>query len=187
MSQARCPPCSPVSWSYRKMNCHHACRKSGREKVSPGGCTLDEILSSGSTDSRRNAEAACLPRLVAHPRISRRRAGTIESAMDADDGERARVEVNRRAREEAGAARQPRAGSPEDIPVGQATTGDDDDVNAGGAAGNTAPWSKEPTRQCMNRHQERLRGVPRPEPEVRVIPPLEMSQRPNGAVKRRTS
>ena len=134
------------------MNFHHACRKSGRQKVSPGSCTSDEMMSSGSANSRRVAEAAWLPRLVARPRISRRRAGTIESAMDPDDGERARVEVNRRAREEAGAARQPRAGSPEDIPVGQATNGDDADVNAGGAAGNTAPWSKEPTRQRMNRH-----------------------------------
>ena len=34
----------------------------------------------------------------------------IESAMEADDVERARVEVSRRAREEAGAARQQRAG-----------------------------------------------------------------------------
>ena len=33
----------------------------------------------------------------------------IESAMEADDVERARVEVNRRGREEAGTARQPRA------------------------------------------------------------------------------
>ena len=34
----------------------------------------------------------------------------IESAMEADDVGRARVELNLRAREEAGAARQPRAG-----------------------------------------------------------------------------
>ena len=41
-------------------------------------------------------------------------------------------EVNRRAREEAGAARQPRAGGPEDLLVGEATTGDDDDADVGG-------------------------------------------------------
>ena len=63
----------------------------------------------------------------------------IESASEADDVERARVEVNRRAREEAGAARQPRAGGPEDLLVGETTTGDDEDVNVGGAAGNPAP------------------------------------------------
>ena len=62
----------------------------------------------------------------------------VESAMEADDVERSRVEVNRRAREEAGAARQPRAGGLEDLPVSEVTTGDDDDVNAGGAEGNTA-------------------------------------------------
>ena len=41
----------------------------------------------------------------------------IESAMEADDVERARVEANRRAREEAGAARQRRTRGFEDLPV----------------------------------------------------------------------
>ena len=54
--------------------------------------------------------------------------------MEADDVERARVAVNRQAGEEAGAARQPRAGGPEDLLVGEATTGDDG-ADAGGAAG----------------------------------------------------
>ena len=51
--------------------------------------------------------------------------------MEADDVERARVAVNRQGGEEAGAARQPRAGGPEDLPVGEATTGDDG-TDAGG-------------------------------------------------------
>ena len=63
--------------------------------------------------------------------------GRIESAMEADDVERARVEANRRAREEAGAARQPRAGGFEDFPVGETTT-DDNDADVGGAADDTA-------------------------------------------------
>ena len=41
-----------------------------------------------------------------HSEMCRQR---IESAMAADDVERARIKVNRRAREEAGAAQQPRA------------------------------------------------------------------------------
>ena len=101
--------------------------------------------------------------------------------MEADDVERARVAVNRQAGEEAGATRQPRAGGPGDLPVGEATTGDDG-ADAGGAAGSTpGEW----TRQCLNRRQDGWRAVARPEPEVRVSPPREMSQRPNGAVKRR--
>ena len=70
-----------------------------------------------------------------HSEACRRR---IESAMEADDVERARVEANRRAREEAGAARQPRAGGFEDLPVGE-TTADDNDADVGGAADDTAP------------------------------------------------
>ena len=70
-----------------------------------------------------------------HSEACRRR---IESAMEADDVERARVEANRRAREEAGAARQPRAGGFEDLPVGETTT-DDNDADVGGAADDTAP------------------------------------------------
>ena len=62
----------------------------------------------------------------------------IESAMEADDVERARVEVNRRAREEAGAARQPRTGGPEHLLIGEATTCDDD-ADVGWAAGGAAP------------------------------------------------
>ena len=56
-----------------------------------------------------------------------------------------------------------------------------------------SPWPEErgvppgELRQCLNRHEERLREVPRPEPEVRVTPLREMRQRPNGAVKRRIS
>ena len=60
------------------------------------------------------------------------------TAMEADDVERARVAVNRQAGEEAGAARQPRAGRPEDLPVGETTTGDDG-ADAGRVAGSTAP------------------------------------------------
>ena len=64
-----------------------------------------------------------------HSEARRRR---VESAMEADDVERARIESNRRAREEAGAARQPRAGVFEDFPVGETTT-DDNDADEGGA------------------------------------------------------
>ena len=49
-----------------------------------------------------------------------------------------RVEANRRAREEAGAARQPRAGGFEDLPVGEMIT-DDNDADVGGAADDTVP------------------------------------------------
>ena len=61
--------------------------------------------------------------------------------MEVDDVERARVEANRRAREEAGAARQPRAGGFEDLPVGETTTGDND-ADVGGAADDTAPLTQ---------------------------------------------
>ena len=62
-----------------------------------------------------------------------------------------------------GATRQPRTGGLEDLPVCETTTGDDD-ADVGG-----------------------LRVVPLREPEVRLTPPQETSQRPNGAVERRTS
>ena len=62
--------------------------------------------------------------------------------LDADDVERAWVEVNRRARQEAGAARQPRVGGPEDLPVGEATIGDDDDDDVGGVAGGTESMAR---------------------------------------------
>ena len=62
--------------------------------------------------------------------------------MEVDDVEGAPVEVNRQAREEAGAARQPRAGGPEDLPVGEATTGDDDDADVGGAARGTESMAR---------------------------------------------
>ena len=101
-----------------------------------------------------------------HSEACRRR---IESAMEADDVERARVEANRRAREEAGAARQPRAGGFEDLPVGE-TTADDNDADVGGAADENG-W----------------RIVSHPGPEVRVAPPWEMSQKSNGAVKHQVS
>ena len=52
-------------------------------------------------------------------------------------------EVNRGAREEAGAARQPRAGFPEDLLVGEATTGDDDDADVGGLRVVPSPWPEE--------------------------------------------
>ena len=51
------------------------------------------------------------------------------------------VEANRRAREEAGAARQPRVGGFEDLPVGETTT-DDNDADVGGAADDTAPLTQ---------------------------------------------
>ena len=84
--------------------------------------------------------------------------------MEADDVERTRVAVNRQGGEEAGGARQPRAGGPEDLLVGKATTRDDG-ADAGAAAGSTPG---EQTRQCLNRRQDGRRAVPRPEPEVRV-------------------
>ena len=110
----------------------------------PGGCTSGETLSCGSTASRRAAEAVWLPRLATRPRTTRRRAGRrIESAMEADDVERARVESNRRAREEAGAALQPRAGGFEDLPVGETTTGDNDaDVGGSSSSSSTRPEAR---------------------------------------------
>ena len=53
-----------------------------------------------------------------HPEACRQR---TQSAPEADDAERTRVELNRRAREEAGTARQPRGGGIEDLPVGEPT------------------------------------------------------------------
>ena len=104
--------------------------------------------------------------------------------MEADDVERARVEVNRRAREEAGAARQPRAGGSKDLPLGDATTGDDDNVNAGGAAGNTAPLVQGAGRTASGADEampESSPGGAAGNTAPRVTPPWEMSQRPNGA------
>ena len=65
-----------------------------------------ELRKCGLTQDCRGCVAAETGRAPeTHPETCRQR---IESASEADDVERARVEVNRRTREEAGAARQPR-------------------------------------------------------------------------------
>ena len=74
-------PLASESWrcperAGQEMNCHHACRKSVREKVSPVGCTSGRILSCGGTASCSAAEVVWLPRPVVRPRIIRRRAGS---------------------------------------------------------------------------------------------------------------
>ena len=53
-----------------------------------------------------------------HPEACRQ---LTQSALEPDDVERTRVELNRRAREEAGTARQSRGGGFEDLPVGEPT------------------------------------------------------------------
>ena len=92
--------------------------------------------------------------------------------MEADDVDRARVEANRRAREEAGAARQPRAGGCEDFPVGETTTGDND-ADVGRAADDIAPLTQGAgsNRPGSRRQQQQQHEDPRP--EVPVAPPRE--------------
>ena len=133
-----------------------------------------------------------------HSEACRRR---IESAMEADDVERARVEANRRAREEAGAARQPRAGGFEDLPVGETTTGDND-ADVGGAADDTAPLtqgagstalgvggSSSSTRPEARGAGSTAPGVDETMPEASPerVADREMSQKSNGAVKHQVS
>ena len=98
-----------------------------------------ELRKYGFTQSCRGCMAAETGHALANQSEACRR--RIESAMEADDVERVWVEANRRAREEAGAARQPRAGGFEDLPVGETTTGDDD-ADVGGAADDTAPLTQ---------------------------------------------
>ena len=90
--------------------------RAGGRSGTQTGAKQSKRLSCRCTASRTAAESGRAPEK--HPEAWRQR---TQSAPEADDVERSRVELNRRAREEAGTARQPRGGGFEDLLVGEPT------------------------------------------------------------------